>query len=202
MLKQTLFFSIFLVTCSSFAQKSKSKYKDAYFASGCFWCVEAIFETVKGVDYAESGYTGGSTKNPTYEAICTGKTGHAETVKVHYDTTVISYKDLLRVFFNSHDPSTLNKQGPDSGTQYRSAIFYTNSYEKNLSTEYIKQLKKDGKFKSITTQVEPLTVFYKAEAYHQDFEKNNPNNPYVKSVSHPRMDAFKKKSKELLKKKG
>jgi peptide-methionine (S)-S-oxide reductase len=165
MLKQTLFFSIFLVTCSSFAQKSKSKYKDAYFASGCFWCVEAIFETVKGVDYAESGYTGGSTKNPTYEAICTGKTGHAETVKVHYDTTVISYKDLLRVFFNSHDPSTLNKQGPDSGTQYRSAIFYTNSYEKNLSTEYIKQLKKDGKFKTITTQVEQLTTFYKAEAY-------------------------------------
>ena len=164
MLKQTLFFSIFLVISSSYAQKSKSKYKDAYFASGCFWCVEAIFETVKGVDYAESGYTGGSTKNPTYEAICTGKTGHAETVKVHYDTTVISYKELLRVFFNSHDPSTLNKQGPDSGTQYRSAIFYSNSYEKNLAMEYIKQLKKDGKFKTITTQVEPLTVFYKAEA--------------------------------------
>jgi peptide-methionine (S)-S-oxide reductase len=202
MLKLSLFFSIFLVTCSSFSQKSKSKYKDAYFASGCFWCVEAIFETVKGVDYAESGYTGGSTKNPTYEAICTGKTGHAETVKVHYDTTVISYNELLRVFFNSHDPSTLNKQGPDSGTQYRSAIFYSNTYEKNLATEYIKQLKKDGKFKTITTQVEQLTTFYKAEAYHQDFEKNNPNNPYVKSVSHPRMDAFNKKSKEFLKKKG
>jgi peptide-methionine (S)-S-oxide reductase len=201
MLKQSLFFSIFLVISSSYAQKSKSKYKDAYFASGCFWCVEAIFETVKGVDYAESGYTGGSTKNPTYEAICTGKTGHAETVKVHYDTTVISYKELLRVFFNSHDPSTLNKQGPDSGTQYRSAIFYSNSYDKNQSTDYIKQLKKEGKFKTITTQVEPLTVFYKAESYHQDFEKNNPNNPYVKSVSHPRMDAFKKKTKELLKKK-
>jgi peptide-methionine (S)-S-oxide reductase len=199
MIKCTLFFSIFLVTCSSFAQKGKSKYKDAYFASGCFWCVEAIFETVKGVDYAESGYTGGSTKNPTYEAICTGKTGHAETVKVHYDTTVISYKDLLRVFFNSHDPSTLNKQGPDSGTQYRSAIFYTNSYEKNLSLEYIKQLKKSGKFKTITTEVSPLTKFYKAESYHQDFEKNNPNNPYIKSVSHPRFEAFKKKSKEFLK---
>ena len=201
MLKQSLFFSIFLVISSSYAQKSKSKYKDAYFASGCFWCVEAIFETVKGVDYAESGYTGGSTKNPTYEAICTGKTGHAETVKVHYDTTVISYKELLRVFFNSHDPSTLNKQGPDSGTQYRSAIFYSNSYEKSQASDYIKQLKKEGKFKTITTQVEPLTVFYKAESYHQDFEKNNPNNPYVKSVSHPRMDAFKKKTKDLLKKK-
>lgn len=201
MLKQTLFFSIFLVTCSSFAQKGKSKYKDAYFASGCFWCVEAIFETVKGVDYAESGYTGGSTKNPTYEAICTGKTGHAETVKVHYDTTVISYKELLRVFFNSHNPSTLNKQGPDAGTQYRSAIFYSNNYEKTLATDYIKQLKKEGKFKTITTQVEPLTVFYKAEAYHQDFEKNNPDNPYIKGVSHPRMEAFKKKSKDLLKKK-
>lgn len=202
MLKNALFFSIFLVTCSAYTQKAKSKYKDAYFASGCFWCVEAIFETVKGVDYAESGYTGGSIKNPTYETICTGKTGHAETVKVRYDTTVISYKELLRVFFNSHDPSTLNKQGPDYGTQYRSAIFYSNDYEKSLASEYIKQLKKDGKFKTITTQVEQLTTFYKAEAYHQDFEKNNPNNPYIKGVSHPRMDAFKKKSKELLKKKG
>lgn len=202
MLKNALFFSIFLVTCSAYTQKAKSKYKDAYFASGCFWCVEAIFETVKGVDYAESGYTGGSIKNPTYEAICTGKTGHAETVKVHYDTTVISYRELLRVFFNSHDPSTLNKQGPDYGTQYRSAIFYSNDYEKSLASEYIKQLKKDGKFKTITTQVEVLTTFYKAEAYHQDFEKNNPNNPYIKGVSHPRMDTFKKKSKELLKKKG
>jgi peptide-methionine (S)-S-oxide reductase len=95
----------------------------------------------------------------------------------------------------------LNKQGPDSGTQYRSAIFYSNSYEKSQASDYIKQLKKEGKFKTITTQVEPLTVFYKAEAYHQDFEKNNPNNPYVKSVSHPRMDAFKKKTKDLLKKK-
>jgi len=201
MIKYTLFFSIFLSTSISFAQKSKSKYKDAYFASGCFWCVEAIFETVKGVDYAESGYTGGSTKNPSYEAICTGKTGHAETVKVHYDTTVISYKELLRVFFNSHDPSTLNKQGPDSGTQYRSAIFYSNSYEKTLATDYIKKLKKEGKFKTITTQIEALTTFYKAEVYHQDFEKNNPDNPYVKSVSHPRLNAFKKKSKELLKNK-
>jgi len=201
MIKYTLFFSIFLSTSISFAQKGKSKYKDAYFASGCFWCVEAIFETVKGVDYAESGYTGGSTKNPSYEAICTGKTGHAETVKVHYDTTVISYKELLRVFFNSHDPSTLNKQGPDSGTQYRSAIFYSNSYEKTLATDYIKKLKKEGKFKTITTQIEALTTFYKAEGYHQDFEKNNPDNPYVKSVSHPRLNAFKKKSKELLKNK-
>jgi len=199
MKKITLFFFIFLVKMTLTAQKAKSKYKDAYFASGCFWCVEAIFETIKGVDYAESGYTGGSTKKPTYEAICTGKTGHAETVKVHYDTTVISYKELLRVFFYSHDPSTLNKQGPDSGTQYRSAIFYSNTYEKSLALDYISQLKKEGKFKTITTQVEPLTDFYKAESYHQDFEKNNPNNPYIQNVSHPRMDAFKKKGKDLLK---
>jgi len=199
MYKLSLTISILLITFSFFSQKNKSKYKDAYFASGCFWCVEAIFETVKGVDYAESGYAGGSTINPTYEAICSGKTGHAETVKVHYDTTVISYKELLRVFFNSHDPSTLNKQGPDSGTQYRSAIFYSNSFEKNSALEAIKQLKKSGKFKTITTEVSPLTKFYKAEAYHQDFEKNNPNNPYIKSVSHPRFDAFKKKSKEFLK---
>jgi peptide-methionine (S)-S-oxide reductase len=184
-----------------FSQKGKtSKYKDAYFASGCFWCVEAIFETVKGVDYAESGYSGGNTKNPSYEDICTGKTGHAETVKVHYDTTIISYKELLRVFFNSHDPSTLNQQGPDRGTQYRSAIFYKTATEKEQANSYIKQLKKEGKFKTITTEVEPFTVFYKAESYHQDYEKNNPDNPYIENVSKPRLNAFKKKTKDLLRK--
>ena len=122
------FFYSFFILSSSQAQKTKV----AYFGIGCFWCVEAIFETVKGVKEAESGYSGGTIKKPTYDQICSGKTGHAETIKVVYDSNVISYSDLLRVFFNSHDPTTLNQQGPDRGTQYRSVIFYSNEIEEKL----------------------------------------------------------------------
>jgi peptide-methionine (S)-S-oxide reductase len=198
-MKQFLIFSFFnlLITFSIQAQKTKV----AYFGSGCFWCVEAIFETVKGVKEAESGYCGGTTKNPTYEQICTGRTGHAETIKVTYDPNVISYSDLLRVFFNSHDPSTLNQQGPDKGTQYRSVIFYANESEKELAKNYIKNLLDKKTFKEITTTLEPFSTFYPAEAYHQDFEKRNPDYPYVKQVSIPRLKAFKNKTKDLLKKK-
>jgi peptide-methionine (S)-S-oxide reductase len=197
-MKQFLIFSFFnlLITFSIQAQKTKV----AYFGSGCFWCVEAIFETVKGVKEAESGYCGGTTKNPTYEQICTGRTGHAETVKVSYDPNVISYSDLLRVFFNSHDPTTLNQQGPDKGTQYRSVIFYANESEKELAKNYIKNLLDKKTFKEITTTLEPFSTFYPAEAYHQDFEKRNPDYPYVKQVSLPRLKAFKNKTKDLLKK--
>ena len=197
-MKQFLIFFFFnlLITFSIQAQKTKV----AYFGSGCFWCVEAIFETVKGVKEAESGYCGGTTKNPTYEQICTGRTGHAETVKVTYDPNVISYADLLRVFFNSHDPTTLNQQGPDRGTQYRSVIFYSNESEKELAKNYIKNLLDKKTFKEITTTLEPFSTFYPAEAYHQDFEKRNPDYPYVKQVSLPRLKAFKNKTKDLLKK--
>jgi peptide-methionine (S)-S-oxide reductase len=190
------FFCNLLISFSIQAQKTKV----AYFGSGCFWCVEAIFETVKGVKEAESGYCGGTTKNPTYEQICTGRTGHAETVKVTYDPNVISYSDLLRVFFNSHDPSTLNQQGPDKGTQYRSVIFYSNESEKELAKNYIKNLLDKKTFKEITTTLEPFSTFYPAEAYHKDFEKRNPDYPYVKQVSLPRLKAFKNKTKDLLKK--
>jgi peptide-methionine (S)-S-oxide reductase len=198
-MKQFLIFFFFnlLITFSIQAQKTKV----AYFGSGCFWCVEAIFETVKGVKEAESGYCGGTTKNPTYEQICTGRTGHAETVKVTYDPNVISYADLLRVFFNSHDPTTLNQQGPDRGTQYRSVIFYSNESEKELAKNYIKNLLDKKTFKEITTTLEPFSTFYPAEEYHQDFEKRNPDYPYVKQVSIPRLKAFKNKTKDLLKKK-
>ena len=189
-------FILFFIQISCQAQKNKV----AYFGSGCFWCVEAIFETVKGVKEAESGYCGGTTKNPTYEQICTGRTGHAETVKVTYDPNVISYADLLRVFFNSHDPTTLNQQGPDKGTQYRSVIFYANESEKELAKNYIKNLLDKKTFKEITTTLEPFSTFYPAEAYHQDFEKRNPDYPYVKQVSLPRLKAFKNKTKDLLKK--
>ena len=176
------------------------KVKTAYFGSGCFWCVEAIFESVKGVKYAESGYSGGTIKNPSYEQICTGTTGHAETVKVVYDPNIIDYERLIIVFFNSHDPSTLNQQGPDKGTQYRSVIFYSDASELQLAKEYIEKLKNEKKFSEITTTLESFNVFYKAEAYHQDFERNNPENSYIKYVSKPRLKAFKSKSKQLLKK--
>jgi peptide-methionine (S)-S-oxide reductase len=182
---------------NSFAQTSR---ETAYFASGCFWCVEAIFESVKGVYFAESGYCGGATKNPTYEQICTGQTGHAETVKVVYNPKQVSYETLLRVFFNSHDPSTLNKQGPDEGTQYRSAIFYQSPAEKTIAQTYIQRLKNNKTFFKVTTTLEPLTKFYKAEEYHQNFEERNPTHPYVQAVSLPRLRKFKKTSPQLLNK--
>ncbi len=171
----------------------------AYFASGCFWCVEAIFESIQGVKEAISGYSGGHTKNPTYESIGTGRTGHAEAVEVYYDTTVIDYPTLLKVFFGSHDPTTLNRQGPDAGTQYRSAIFYGTDDEKVLAENYIAELLKEGSFSKITTEVSPLDIFYTAEEYHQDYERRNPNQPYVRAVSIPRLKKFQKAFPELLK---
>lgn len=192
---------VLIVSFLFFANKGISqKNRTAYFGSGCFWCVEAIFETVKGVKYAESGYSGGTIKNPTYEQVCTGKSGHAETVKVVYDPSVIIYDDLLHVFFNSHDPTTLNQQGPDKGTQYRSVIFYSDDNERKMASAYIESLLEKKVFKQITTTLEPFQAFYRAEEYHQDFEKNNPLNPYVIQVSKPRIKAFKSKSKQFLKK--
>ena len=169
----------------------------AYFASGCFWCVEAIFESVKGVQEAESGYSGGATKNPTYEEICTGRTGHAEAVKVYYDSSVVSYETLVEVFFNSHDPSTLNRQGPDAGTQYRSAIFYETEAERKIAKAAIKKLRSNGT--KVTTEVSELDVFWIAEDYHQDYERNHPNQSYVRAVSIPRLNAFKARMPEVLK---
>ena len=173
---------------------------EAVFASGCFWCVEAIFESVAGVDEAVSGYAGGLSKNANYSAVSAGKTNHAEAVKVYYDADVISYQTLLEVFFGSHDPTTLNKQGPDAGRQYRSAIFYANSTEEATARAYIQQLENEKVFDgSITTTLEPLDRFHIAEDYHQDYERRNPNQPYVRGVSVPRLNAFKKRYPHLLK---
>lgn len=210
-----LFFSlvVLLISLSACGQKNKSteptkipknskelaNYQVAYFGSGCFWCVEAIYESVKGVAEVESGYAGGHVVNPTYEEICTGTTGHAETVKIYYDSTVISYDELLKVFYDSHDPTTLNRQGPDAGTQYRSAIFYQNAYERDHAKAFIKELLADKKFPTITTEVVEYTAFYKAEEYHQNFECKNPNNGYVQAVSVPRLKQFQIKSPEMLK---
>jgi len=175
----------------------------AIFASGCFWCVEAIFESVEGVGDVVSGYAGGTAKTANYGDVSAGRSSHAEAVEVNYDPNIISYETLLKVFFGSHDPTTLNRQGPDSGTQYRSAIFYQNNTELKASELYIAQLKKDKVFEgNITTTLEALDMFYPAEAYHQDFEARNPNQPYVRAVSIPRLKKFKAKYPELLKKNG
>ncbi len=176
------------------------EYQKAYFASGCFWCVEAIFESVEGVKEVISGYAGGSKQDANYKAVSAGVTDHAESVEVYYDEKVVSYKTLLKVFFGSHDPTTLNKQGPDRGRQYRSAIFYQNDQEFKQAKAYIDQLNDttyDGK---ITTELSPLVAFYPAEDYHQNFEKLNPNQSYVRAVSIPRLKRFQSKFPGLLKK--
>lgn len=174
--------------------------KVAYFASGCFWCAEAVFESVKGVEEAISGYSGGKSPNPTYRKVSSGSTDYAEAVKVIYDPMKISYKTLLTVFFDSQNPTTPNQQGPDRGTQYRSIAFYQNTTEKAAIEEYIDSLNKTKVYSQpIVTQVIPFERFWRAEDYHQNYEKNHPNEPYIQSVSIPRIERFKTKRPELLK---
>lgn len=177
-----------------------AKDKVAYFASGCFWCVEAIFESVEGVSEAVSGYAGGHTDNPTYNSIGTGRTGHAETVAVYYDPQKVSFKTLVDVFFGSHNPTTKNGQHPDYGTQYRSIAFYSNDEEKKIIEDAIEKLNKEKYNGKIATEVTKHKKFYEAEAYHQNYEKRNPYNSYVRNVSIPRLNRFKKKFPHLLKK--
>ena len=205
----TLSISVLLISCFGFSEKKEmavntysptSETKIAYFASGCFWCVEAIFESVAGVEEAVSGYAGGNTLNPTYEKIGTGTTGHAEAVAVYYNPKKVSFETLVTVFFGSHNPTTENGQHPDYGTQYRSIAFYKNELEKEIIMSKIASLNKDVYNGKIVTEVKKLKKFYRAEDYHQDFEKRNPNQPYVKAVSIPRLNKFKKKFPELLKK--
>lgn len=182
------------------SQAELQQYETAYFASGCFWCVEAIFESVKGVKEVVSGYSGGSEENPTYEQVAYGRTRHAEAVKVYYDPQEISFLALVQVFFGSHDPTSLNRQGPDSGAQYRSIAFYKNDDEKELISSYINLLKSESVYdRPIVTQVVPFEKFWKAEEYHQDFERKNPNNSYIRAVSIPRLNKFKENFKEYLK---
>lgn len=172
----------------------------AYFASGCFWCVEAVFESVSGVEEVISGYAGGEAENANYSAVSSGRTRHAEAVEVFYDPELVSYETLLIVFFGSQDPTTRNQQGPDRGPQYRSAIFYKNEAEKKSAESYIEKLTDDKVFDApIVTEVVPFEAFYDAEEYHQDFEERNPNQGYVKAVSVPRLRRFQSKYPELLK---
>ena len=170
----------------------------AYFASGCFWCVEAIYESVKGVQEVISGYSGGHTENPTYESSNTGRTGHAESVEVYYDPSVVSFETLVDVYFGSQNPVQINGQGPDHGSQYRSIIFYQNETQKKIIEEKKEELGKKLD-KKIAAEVMPFQKFWKAEGYHQDYEKRNPGNPYIQNVSIPRLLRFQKKFPELIK---
>jgi peptide-methionine (S)-S-oxide reductase len=169
--------------------------------AGCFWCVEAVFQRLDGVIKVESGYTGGKTVNPTYEEVCTGTTGHAEVVRVTYDQTKISTSEILRVFFLTHDPTTLNRQGADKGTQYRSVIYYETAEQKATSVEIIQELTKEKIWDNpIVTKVEPIQVFYKAESYHQNYFNSNSDQSYCRFVIVPKLEKFSKIFADKLKK--
>ena len=171
----------------------------AYFASGCFWCVEAVFESVKGVDESISGYSGGHTKNPTYEASNTGKTGHAEAVEIIYDPKVVSFSTLVDVYFGSQDVTQVNGQGGDHGSQYRSIIFYQNAEQKKIIDEKIAALNKEIAPKEVAAEVYPFEKFWVGEDYHQNYEKLHPESGYIQNVSIPRLKKFQSKFPDILK---
>ena len=173
----------------------------ATLAGGCFWCLEAVFDEVKGVHSVESGYAGGHMDNPSYRAVCNGDTGHAEVIQVHFDPNIVSYRDLLNVFFGIHDPTTLNRQGADVGTQYRSAIFYHDDEQKMIAEELIRELNSQQIWdRPIVTEVAKLDKFYMAEDYHQEYFARNPYQPYCQAVVAPKVSKFRKHFLALLKK--
>lgn len=178
-----------------------TQYEKATLGAGCFWCVEAIYQRLEGVEKVESGYSGGHVKNPTYEAVCTGKTGHAEVIQVTFNSKKITFKELLEVFFRTHDPTTLNRQGADVGTQYRSAIFYHNDEQKAIA-EQVKKETDTAKIwdDPIVTEISKFGEFYKAESYHQDYYNQNSYQPYCMMVINPKLSKFKKEFSSKLKK--
>jgi len=172
----------------------------ATFGSGCFWCTEAIFLNVEGVEKVESGYEGGKVKNPTYKEVCSGLTGHAEVVKLTFDPSIVSFDQLLEIFWKTHDPTTLNQQGADIGTQYRSVIFYHDDAQKQKAEFYKKRLEEENAFDDpIMTEISPAATFYKAEDYHQNYYSLNSNAPYCTYVIQPKLEKFKKAFKGVLK---
>jgi peptide-methionine (S)-S-oxide reductase len=178
-----------------------NKQEVATLAGGCFWCLEAVYDQMKGVESVESGYLGGKTPDPTYEQVCSGMTGHAEAVRITFDPAVVSYRELLEVFFAIHDPTTLNRQGNDVGTQYRSAIFFHSPNQKTTADATIAELTKDRTFdRPIVTQVVPADTFYEAEAYHQEYFARNPSQPYCTYVVNPKVVKFRKQFAEKMKK--
>jgi len=179
---------------------TNGKPETAIFGGGCFWCTEAVFDELRGVQSVVSGYAGGSTENPTYEQVCMGTTGHAEVIKIDFDPTQVSFRDLMTVFFATHDPTTLNRQGNDVGTQYRSAILYADERQRAEAAAFIKELDEAKTFKnSIVTTLEPLTEFYPAEDYHQKFYANNPYQSYCQSMIPPKLSKLHKQFAALLK---
>lgn len=204
---KNLIFALLLFTMSVSAQdKTQTKgkimqHEVATLGAGCFWCVEAIYQRLNGVEKVESGYSGGTVKNPTYEQVCTGKTGHAEVIQVTFDPALLSYKTLLEVFFKTHDPTTLNRQGADAGTQYRSVIFY-HSEEQRKIAEQVKKETDAAKIwdDPIVTEIAPYSSFYKAENYHQNYYNENSYKPYCMAVINPKLSKFRKEFRNLLKK--
>lgn len=185
-------------TISQHAEESKEM--QAMFGGGCFWCVEAIFERLKGVHSVESGYAGGSTDAPTYEDVSSGQTGHAEVVRITYDPSLISYEKLLEVFFKTHDPTTLNQQGPDHGTQYRSSIFYFDEEQRTTAERIKTELDKSGAFpRPIVTEIVEAAPFFPAEDYHQDYFRNNPDSGYCRFAIRPKLEKFNKVFADSLK---
>lgn len=172
----------------------------ATLAAGCFWCVEAVFDDLRGVESVESGYSGGHTENPTYQQVCSETTGHAEVVQVKFDSSVISFKEILQVFFSVHDPTTLNRQGNDVGSSYRSAIFYHSDEQKRVAEEVIREVTAEVVYDNpIVTEVRPFDKFYIAENYHQEYFANNPNQPYCAAVVAPKVAKFRRKYVDKLK---
>ena len=199
--KALLIFTGLLFYISLSAKCSMDEKRElATFGGGCFWCVEAIFERVNGVYSAESGYSGGHVQDPDYKQVTSGTTGHAEVVQITFDPSVISYKELLEIFFKTHDPTTLNRQGADVGTQYRSIVLFHSEEQRNLASKVINTLEEEGIWNDpIVTTVEPFEEFYSAEAYHQEYYENNPNQGYCRLVINPKVEKFEKVFKEKLK---
>jgi len=169
-------------------------------AGGCFWCLEAVYKEIEGVLSVESGYMGGHLANPTYRDVCTGRTGYAEVVQIRFDPDVVSFREILEVFFAVHDPTTLNRQGNDVGTQYRSAIFYHSDEQRAAAEEMVRELAGEGVFAArIVTEIKPAGTFYRAEDYHQDYFVNNPEQPYCAYVVAPKVDKFRKKFAKKMK---
>lgn len=172
----------------------------ATLGSGCFWCTEAFFLPVKGIKSVVSGYSGGKIKNPTYKEVCSGLTGHAEVIQVTFNPSIISYSEILEIFWNTHDPTTLNKQGADEGTQYRSVVYYHTDEQRKIASAYKAQLNQSGVYKNpIVTEISPFTVFYPAEEYHQNYFELNPNQGYCAYVIKPKVKKFKKQFEAKLK---
>ncbi len=200
-MKRTWLF-VFLIFISMNMTKSENKSTEsqATFGGGCYWCVETLFAELNGVKDVVSGFSGGDVVNPSYKEVCTGRTGHAEVIRITFDSDVISFQELLTVFFSVHDPTTLNRQGADVGTQYRSVVFYHNEEQKKETQAMIAELEQQNVFDDpIVTEVSPLTNYFQAESNHQDYYNNNPNQPYCRMVINPKVDKFRKAFKDKLK---